>query len=122
MKMSRKQRIEKKHKSIRRKIFGTTERPRLAIYRSVKHIHAQIIDDSKGHTLVSASTVEKSIAAKIKTFNKSNSEVAKLIGAEISKRAAEKNITAVVFDRGGFLYSKVVKSLADAARENGLKF
>jgi large subunit ribosomal protein L18 len=104
------------HTRIRRKMVGTTERPRLNIYRSLNHIYAQVIDDSQGVTLVSASTV----AAKAKTGG--NVAAAKEIGKLIAERAKEKGIKKVVFDRGGYLYHGRIKALADAAREAGLEF
>ena len=105
------------HKRIRRKVQGTSERPRLAVFRSVAHIYAQVIDDSKGQTVVSASSIEK--AAKT---NGGNVAAAKAIGKTIAQRAQEKGIKKVVFDRGGYLYHGRVKALADAAREAGLEF
>lgn len=108
----------KKHKSIRNKVSGTAERPRLSVYRSLNNIFAQIIDDVKGVTLVSASTVEKD--GKIE--NGSNVEAAKIIGERIAKKAIEKGIKAVVFDRSGYVYTGRIKALADAAREAGLEF
>lgn len=107
----------KRHKRIRAKISGTTERPRLCVYRSLQNIQVQVIDDVKGVTLVSASTLEKS-------FNGygGNKEAAKVVGKTIAERALEKGITEVVFDRGGNLYHGRVKELAEAAREGGLKF
>jgi len=104
------------HTRIRRRLAGTPERPRLNIYRSLNHIYAQVIDDSKGVTLVSASTV----AAKSKTGG--NVAAAKEIGKQIAERAKEKGINKVVFDRGSYLYHGRVKALADAAREAGLEF
>jgi large subunit ribosomal protein L18 len=120
--MSKRDRIRKKHTSIRKKVKGTTERPRLSVYRSLMHYHLQIIDDEKQITIVSASTAEKTFKDKVKTVNKSGSEAAKLIGQEIAKRALEKDIKKVVFDRGGFKFSKNLKTLADSARETGLEF
>ena len=105
------------HKRIRRKLAGTTERPRLAIFRSVAHIYAQVIDDSKGVTLVSASSVDK----KAKT-NGGNVAAAKAIGKLVGERAKEKGVKQVVFDRGGYAYHGRVKALADAARAAGLEF
>ena len=105
------------HKRIRRKLAGSTERPRLAVFRSVAHIYAQVIDDSKGQTLVSASSVDK--AGKT---NGGNVAAAKAIGKLVAERAKEKGIKSVVFDRGGYLYHGRVKALADAAREAGLEF
>ena len=117
-KLDRKKVRTRKHKSIRRRIVGTAERPRLSVYRSLKNIFVQIIDDSTGTTLVSASTIEK--GAKIE--NGSNIEAAKQIGERIAKKALEKGITTVVFDRGGYIYTGRIKAIADAAREAGLKF
>lgn len=110
----------KKHKRMRNRIQGTTERPRLAVFRSEKHIYAQIIDDMTGKTLVAASTVEKDIKAALKAT--SNVEAATAVGTAIAKKAAAKGIENVVFDRGGFLYHGRVKALAEAAREAGLQF
>jgi large subunit ribosomal protein L18 len=104
------------HTRIRRRLTGTTERPRLSIYRSLNHIYAQVIDDSQGVTLVSASTK----AAKAKTGG--NVAAAREIGKLVAERAKEKGIRQVVFDRGGYLYHGRVKALADAAREAGLEF
>ncbi len=107
----------KRHKRLRAKISGTTECPRLAVYRSERNISAQIIDDTKGITLVSASTLEAAFEG-----SGSNQEAAKKIGEIVAKRAVEKGIENVVFDRGGYLYHGRVQALADAAREAGLKF
>ena len=107
----------KRHARVRAKISGTAERPRLCVYRSNANISAQIIDDDKGITLVSASTLEKGFEG-----NGGNKEAAKKIGALIAERANEKGITEVVFDRGGYLYHGRVSELADGAREGGLKF
>ena len=104
------------HNRIRAKLQGTAERPRLNVYRSLNHIYAQVIDDTKGETLVSASTV----AAKAKTGG--NVMAAKEIGKQVAERAKEKGIKKVVFDRGGYLYHGRIKALADAAREAGLEF
>jgi large subunit ribosomal protein L18 len=106
------------HRRIRRKIRGTSERPRLAVFRSLAHIYAQVIDDAQGRTLVSASTVEKNPVVK----GGGNVASAKAIGKLIAERAREKGIQKVVFDRGGYLYHGRVKALADAAREAGLEF
>ena len=108
---------DRRHKRVRTKISGTAERPRLCVYRSNSNIYAQIIDDVAGNTLVSASTLDKEVKTKY-----SNKEAAKEVGTLIAKRAVEKKITEVVFDRGGYIYHGVVKELAEAARENGLKF
>lgn len=116
-KTDRKLERARRHKRVRTKISGTADRPRLCIYRSNANIYAQIIDDAQGITLVSASTLDKAVKTK-----HANIEAAKEVGALIAKRATEKNITEVVFDRGGYIYHGVVKELAEAARENGLKF
>ena len=105
------------HKRIRRKLAGTAERPRLAVFHSVAHIYAQVIDDSKGATLVSASSVDKGGRT-----NGGNVAAAKTIGKLVAERAKEKGIKTVVFDRGGYQYHGRVKALADAAREAGLEF
>ena len=102
---------------IRRKVTGTAERPRLAVFRSLKSIYAQVIDDASGQTIVSASSLEKDAGAK-----GSNAAAAKAVGALIAKKAKDKGVTRVVFDRGGYLYHGNIKALADAARENGLEF
>ena len=107
-----------KHRRLRNKIQGTAQRPRLAVFRSEKHIYAQIIDDVKAVTLVSASTVQKDLGIKVG----SNVEAAAAVGTAIAKKALAKGIEEVVFDRGGFLYHGRVKALADAAREAGLQF
>ena len=107
-----------RHQRIRESLSGTSERPRLCVFRSNTNIEVQIIDDEKGNTLVSASTKEKDL----KITNGSNIEAAKKLGAEIANRAKKAKITKVVFDRGGYLYHGRVKALADAARENGLEF
>ena len=104
------------HVRIREKLSGTTERPRLNVYRSLNHIYAQVIDDQKGETLVSAST----LSLKVKTGG--NVAAAKEIGKAVAEAAVEKGIKKVVFDRGGFLYHGRIKALADAAREGGLEF
>ena len=116
-KLDRNKLREKKHRSIRRKIVGTAERPRLSVYRSLKNIFVQIIDDNSGTTLVSASTIEKN--GKVQSGG--NVEAAKKVGEAI-KKAWEKGISNVVFDRGGYIYTGRIKALADAAREAGLKF
>lgn len=115
-KVSRNDERLRRHLRVRTKISGTPECPRLNVFRSNSHIHAQIIDDVNGTTLVSASSVE------MKLTNGGNVEAAKAVGAEVAKRAIEKNITNVVFDRGGYVYTGRVKALAEAAREAGLKF
>ena len=110
----------KKHMKIRNRFSGTAERPRLAVFRSNNHMYAQIIDDTVGNTLVSASTLEKEIKAELEKTN--NVDAAAYLGTVIAKRAIEKGIKEVVFDRGGFIYQGKVAALADAAREAGLKF
>ena len=110
----------KKHMRIRNRFSGTAERPRLAVFRSNNHMYAQIIDDTVGNTLVSASTLEKEIKAELEKTN--NVDAAAYLGTVIAKRALEKGITEVVYDRGGFIYQGKVAALADAAREAGLQF
>jgi large subunit ribosomal protein L18 len=105
------------HKRIRRKLAGTAERPRLAVFRSVAHIYAQVIDDTAGATMVSASSVDKGAKT-----NGGNVAAAKAIGKLVAERAKEKGVKSVVFDRGGYQYHGRVKALADAAREAGLEF
>ena len=119
-KESRKDVRAKKHKRIRNRFSGTAARPRLAVFRSNNHMYAQIIDDTVGNTLVSASTLEKEIKAELEKTN--NVEAAAYLGTVIGKRAVEKGITTVVFDRGGFIYQGKIAALADAAREAGLEF
>ena len=109
-----------RHARVRRKIGGTAERPRLSVYRSLNHVYAQVIDDSQGNTLASASSLES--AVKTQQSDKSKVDVAELVGALISERAKEKGISQVVFDRGGYKYHGRVKALADAARKGGLVF
>ena len=107
----------RRHIRVRRKISGTADRPRLCVYRSNANIYAQIIDDVAGNTLVSASTLDKEVKTK-----HANKDAAKEVGTLIAKRATEKNIKSVVFDRSGYIYHGVVKELAEAAREGGLEF
>ncbi|MEX0683339.1 MAG: 50S ribosomal protein L18 [Dehalococcoidia bacterium] len=109
----------RRHARVRERISGTPERPRLDVFRSVNHIYAQIIDDSIGHTLVAASDIEKDLS---KNGNKKKTEVATVVGEALAKRAKEKGIKAVIFDRGGFRYHGRVKALAEAARKGGLTF
>lgn len=116
--LRRKQRIKKK-------IFGTPERPRLSVYKSCKHIYAQIIDDTIGHTLVAASSLSKEIRDKIKEIKEkggTKTDIAKIVGELIAKKALEKGIKRVCFDRSGFKYHGRIKALADAARKVGLEF
>ena len=110
----------KKHMKIRNRFSGTAERPRLAVFRSNNHMYAQIIDDSVGHTLVSASTLQKEVRAELE--NTDDVAAAAHLGTVIGKKAVEAGIESVVFDRGGYIYHGKVKALADAAREAGLKF
>lgn len=116
-KIDRKSERQRRHKRVRTKISGTENNPRLCVYRSLNNVYAQIIDDTKGITIVSASTLDKEVKTK-----GSNKESAKEVGTLIAKRAIEKGIETVVFDRGGYIYHGKVKELAEAAREAGLKF
>ena len=116
-KTDRKFERNRRHLRVRRKISGTSDRPRLCVYRSNNNIYVQIIDDVAGNTLVSCSTLDKEIKTK-----HANREAAKEVGAMIAKKAIKKNIKTVVFDRGGYIYHGVVKELAEAAREGGLEF
>ncbi len=116
-KINRKAERDRRHARVRRKISGTAEVPRLAVSKSNKNIIAQIIDDTKGETLVYVSTLDKEIKTK-----KANKDAAKEVGALVAKKAKTKKIKTVVFDRGGFIYHGVVKELAEAAREAGLEF
>ena len=109
-----------RHKRVRRKITGTTQRPRLCVFRSSNNIYAQIIDDANRVTLTAASSLDAEVKGAVN--HGGNKEAAKMVGEMIAKRAIEKGITEVVFDRGGYLYHGVVKELAEAAREAGLKF
>ena len=116
-KTDRKMERTRRHIRVRRKISGTADRPRLCVYRSNANLYVQIIDDVAGNTIVSASTLDKEIKTK-----HANKEAARELGTLIAKRAADKNIKTVVFDRGGYIYHGVVKELAEAAREGGLDF
>ncbi|MFO7152551.1 MAG: 50S ribosomal protein L18 [Bacillota bacterium] len=118
-KESRNEARKRRHKRIRKKVFGTAERPRLNVFRSLKHIYAQIINDEEGRTLVAASTLDPAIRDSVKGCN---IEAAEMVGELIAKRALEKGITKVTFDRGGYLYHGRVKALAEAARRAGLEF
>ena len=109
-----------KHRKLRNRFSGTAERPRLAVFRSNNHMYAQIIDDTVGKTLVSASTVQKEVKAELEKTN--NVDAAAYLGTVIAKRAIEAGINTVVFDRGGFIFQGKIKALADAAREAGLNF
>ncbi len=119
-KKSRAEVREKKHMKLRNRFSGTAERPRLAVFRSNNHMYAQIIDDTVGNTLVAASTLEKDVKAELTKTN--DVAAAAYLGTVIAKRALEKGITTVVYDRGGFIYQGKVKALAEAAREAGLEF
>ncbi len=116
-KTDRKMERTRRHLRVRRKISGTAERPRLCVYRSNTNLYVQVIDDVAGNTIVSASTLDKDVKTK-----KANKEAAKELGTLIAKKALEKKIDTVVFDRSGYIYHGVVKELAEAAREGGLKF
>ena len=111
---------ENKHRRMRHHLAGTAQRPRLAVFRSNNHMYAQIIDDTVGKTLVSASTLDKDVKAELEKTN--NVEAATVVGTVVAKKALEKGITTVVYDRGGFVYEGKVKALAEAAREAGLVF
>ena len=120
MALNREQRRRRIHYRIRKHVNGTPERPRLAVFRSNKQIYAQVIDDEHGVTLVAAASNDKALAAECK--GKNGIDTAAIVGKAVAARALEKGITAVSFDRGGYLYHGRVKSLADAAREGGLNF
>lgn len=117
-KIDKNQNRKKRHARARRTISGTAEKPRLCVYRSGKHIYAQLINDDEGHTMASASTLDKSLNLE----QTGNIEAAKAVGSEIAKRALDQDIEEVVFDRSGYIYHGRIKALADAAREAGLKF
>ena len=119
-KISRNAARQKRHYKMRRYLSGTQARPRLAVFRSNKHIYAQVIDDTAGRTLAAASTMEKSLAEALKST--SNTDAAKAVGGAVAKKALDLGIETVVFDRGGYIYHGKVKALAEAAREAGLKF
>jgi large subunit ribosomal protein L18 len=110
----------RRHVRVRKNLMGTTKRPRLNVYRSLSAIYVQVIDDQAGHTLLSASTVDRDLREKMKGLKKS--EQAKLVGQTVAERAKDKGIQAVVFDRGGYRYIGRIKALADGAREGGLQF
>ncbi|MDO8683615.1 MAG: 50S ribosomal protein L18 [Armatimonadota bacterium] len=111
---------QKRHGRVRKKVVGTPEKPRLNVFRSLNNIYAQVVDDTQHATLVAASTIDKELKSKVKTGG--NTDSAKLVGELVAKRAKEKGIAKVVFDRGGYKYHGRIKSLADAAREAGLEF
>ena len=119
-KQSRSEVRVKKHMRMRNRFAGTAERPRLAVFRSNNHMYAQIIDDTVGHTLVAASTLEKDVKAELEKTN--NVDAAAYLGKVIAQKALDKGIKTVVFDRGGFIYQGKIQALAEAAREAGLEF
>jgi large subunit ribosomal protein L18 len=110
----------RRHKRIRKKVFGSPDRLRLSVFRSLNHIYAQIIDDSRGHTIVTASSLDKEF--KNEKSHKGNIKTAKIVGALIAKRALEKGLKKIVFDKSGYLYHGSIKALAEASREAGLEF
>ena len=111
---------ERRHRRVRKRVQGTAQRPRLNVFRSLTHVYAQVIDDAAGHTIVSASTIDPEIRPA--TVGKTKTEEARLVGEAVARRALERGIQHVVFDRGGYVYHGRVKALADAAREAGLQF
>jgi large subunit ribosomal protein L18 len=111
---------KRRHQRVRRRISGTAERPRLSVFRSLKHIYAQVIDDEQGHSLVTASTLESDLCDQLASLDKTAQ--AKVVGQALAERATAKGINKVVFDRGGYKYHGRVKALAEAAREGGLEF
>lgn len=119
-KKSRSEVRRKKHMKLRNRFSGTAQRPRLAVFRSNNHMYAQIIDDTVGNTLVAASTLDKDVKAELEKTN--NVDAAAYLGTVVAKKALDKGIETVIFDRGGFIYAGKVQALADAAREAGLKF
>lgn len=120
MKLTRRESKKRRHRRIRRTVFGTSERPRLAVFRSHEHIYAQIIDDTKHHTLVAASTLEPDLRTSLSA--RATCDASSQVGKLIAQRSLEKGIQKVVFDRGGNLYHGRIKALAEAAREAGLDF
>lgn len=120
MKLTRKESRYRRHRRVRRKVFGTSERPRLAVFRSHKHIYAQAIDDTQHHTLVSASTLDPDLKTQLEAGGTCEASVQ--VGQLLAQRLLSQGINKVVFDRGGYLYHGRVKALADAAREAGLDF
>ncbi len=119
-KIDKNQERQRRHERVRRKVSGTAEAPRMCVYRSLNHIYVQLIDDAKGVTLCSASTMEKEVKAEIKDMSKT--EAAKVVGKKAAEKALAKGVKAVVFDRGGYLYTGRVQAVADGAREAGLNF
>ncbi|MGQ9837591.1 MAG: 50S ribosomal protein L18 [Cyanobacteriota bacterium] len=122
MKTNRKITTQRRHRRIRRKVFGTPERPRLAVFRSHQHIYAQVIDDVAQHTLASASTLDTELREKLGAISSATREAATLVGRSVAERALRAGISRVVFDRGGKLYHGRIQALAEAAREAGLEF
>lgn len=120
MKKNRKYRCDIRHRRVRKKVFGTSERPRLNVFRSAKNIYAQLIDDTKGYTIAQTSSLSKEF--KEQANSGGNIKAAKLVGALIASIGSSKGIEKVVFDRGGYIYHGRIKALADSARENGFKF
>ena len=120
MAIGKREALRKRHDRVRKKIRGTPDRPRLCVFRSLNHIYAQVIDDSSGQTLASASTLDAEVKAD--SGNKTKTEQAGLVGNLVAKRARNKGISQIVFDRGGCKYHGRVKALADSARESGLRF
>jgi large subunit ribosomal protein L18 len=110
----------RRHRRVRKQVVGTSEQPRLNVFRSLRHIYAQVIDDSEGHTLVSASTIDPEVEEELRGLTKT--EQARVVGKVLAERAVSRGIKHVVFDRGGYKYHGRVKALADAARESGLEF
>ncbi len=110
----------RRHRRVRKRVVGTSERPRLNVFRSLRHIYAQVIDDSQERTLVSASTIDREVEAQLDGLNKT--EQARVVGKVVAERALDQGISVVVFDRGGYKYHGRIKALADAAREGGLEF
>eukprot|EP00897_Mesotaenium_endlicherianum_P002299 jgi/Mesen1/2097/ME000151S01355 len=118
----RRERVATRHNRIRRKLTGTTERPRMAVFRSNQHLYVQVIDDSQSHTLASASTLQPSVRELVSITSGPTIEAAKKVGEVIAKACLEKGITKVAFDRGGFIYHGRISALADSARASGLEF
>jgi large subunit ribosomal protein L18 len=111
---------KRRHRRVRKRVVGTSQRPRFNVFRSLKHIYAQVIDDTRGHTLAAASTLDAELRDRVKGLTKT--EQAKLVGELLAQRALERGVKKVTFDRGGYKYHGRVKSLAEAAREGGLEF
>ncbi len=117
---SRSEMRKQRHDRVRRRVSGSPEQPRLNVFRSLSEIYVQVIDDTSGHTLASASTIDNELKSKMKGLNKT--QQARLVGLTVAERAKDKGVKAVVFDRGGYVYIGRVKALADGAREGGLEF